>query len=153
MAKPSSEEIKGVVKKRYGELARQQGASCCTLPPQEASSCCRPAGAAKKSKHAEKLYAKEEIESLPESVTDIALGRGSPTALSELKPGEVVLEKQLPVLIEKLRNALVDHRNQLLPVSSGLARSHLSPFSFPILACACRSALVPRNIQGASVEP
>ena len=41
---------------------------------------------------AEALYGRETIQELPESVTGLALGCGDPTALADLKPGEVVLD-------------------------------------------------------------
>jgi SAM-dependent methyltransferase len=38
------------------------------------------------------LYPAAEIADLPDSVTDVSLGCGNPTAIAELKPGEVVLD-------------------------------------------------------------
>jgi ubiquinone/menaquinone biosynthesis C-methylase UbiE len=42
--------------------------------------------------NAMRLYSVQELADLPESVTDVALGCGDPTAIAELKPGEVVLD-------------------------------------------------------------
>jgi SAM-dependent methyltransferase len=42
--------------------------------------------------YAERLYSPEELAGLPESVTGFTLGCGNPTAIAELKPGEVVLD-------------------------------------------------------------
>jgi len=42
--------------------------------------------------NAMRLYSAQEIADLPESVTDMAMGCGNPTAIAELRPGEVVLD-------------------------------------------------------------
>jgi len=42
--------------------------------------------------NAMRLYSARELTDLPESVTDVALGCGNPTAIAGLKPGEVVLD-------------------------------------------------------------
>jgi ubiquinone/menaquinone biosynthesis C-methylase UbiE len=42
--------------------------------------------------NAMRLYSVQELADLPESVTDVALGCGNPTAIADLKPGEVVLD-------------------------------------------------------------
>lgn len=74
-------EIKEVVRRRYGEIAaRAKG--------EGATSCCAPEEACS----AAALYSPEELSGLPESVTEVALGCGNPTAIAELKPGEVVLD-------------------------------------------------------------
>ena len=73
-------------------------ASCCG--PREAAvehaahtSCCGPSQAAVKSTGtAHRLYSAEELADLPDSVTDISLGCGNPTAMAELQPGDVVLD-------------------------------------------------------------
>jgi ubiquinone/menaquinone biosynthesis C-methylase UbiE len=63
------------------EIGRQESAS---------SSAERETGASCDS--ASRLYTLEEIRDLPDSVTDISLGSGNPTAIAELRPGEVVLD-------------------------------------------------------------
>jgi len=96
-------KVKEKVRKRYGEIAAQllekeEPASCC--PPQEASccspqqaSCCDPSQTdVTRLTNAMRLYSARELTDLPESVTDVALGCGNPTAIAELKPGEVVLD-------------------------------------------------------------
>ena len=39
-----------------------------------------------------RLYSAQALEDLPETVTDVSLGCGNPTAIAELRPGEVVLD-------------------------------------------------------------
>jgi arsenite methyltransferase len=88
-------KIKEKVRERYGETAAQfleegESASCC--PPQQAS-CCAPSQTdVSQLTNAMRLYSAQELADLPESVTEMALGCGNPTAISELKPGEVVLD-------------------------------------------------------------
>ena len=96
-------KVKEKVRERYGEIATQfvekgEPASCC--PPQQ-TSCCTPQQASccgpsqtdvTQLANAMRLYSAQELADLPESVTDVALGCGNPTAIAELKPGEVVLD-------------------------------------------------------------
>jgi len=78
-----NEKIKQHVKKTYAELAK--GTSCC-----EATTCCGPGSTT--------LYAKmigysaEELRDLPDSVVRTVSGCGNPTALADLREGEVVLD-------------------------------------------------------------
>jgi SAM-dependent methyltransferase len=78
-------DIKQVVKERYGEAARRvsrgkAGASCCS----SVSDCRDPITS--------DLYDDAETRGLPEEALVASLGCGNPTALTELKPGEVVLD-------------------------------------------------------------
>jgi len=88
-------KVKEKVRERYGEIAAQfvekgEPASCC--PPEQAS-CCGPSQTdVTQLTNAMRLYSTRELADLPESVTDVALGCGNPTAIAELKPGEVVLD-------------------------------------------------------------
>jgi arsenite methyltransferase len=96
-------KVKEKVRERYGEIAAEfvekggpasccspQEASCC--PPQQAS-CCGPSQTdVAQLTNAMRLYSVQELADLPESVTDVALGCGNPTAIAGLKPGEVVLD-------------------------------------------------------------
>jgi len=90
----AGKDVKEVVRDRYGDLAarfsQERGAASCCEP----RSCCGPSEArdAFQTGSAAKLYALEELEGLPESVTDITLGCGNPTAIAELQPGQVVLD-------------------------------------------------------------
>lgn len=88
-------KVKEKVRERYGEIAaqfvRRGGPASCCLPQQ--SSCCGSGQAdVTRLTNAMRLYPAQELASLPESVTDLALGCGNPIAIAELKPGEVVLD-------------------------------------------------------------
>ena len=75
-------EIKEVVKDRYARIAKQDQQSCCPSCASGASSLL-PAKAIG--------YSREDLEHIPgESV--MGLGCGNPTAIAELKAGEVVLD-------------------------------------------------------------
>lgn len=75
-------------------------AACCgpsevTVRDTAQASCCGPSeGAAEDeaSSGATRFYSVEELANLPDSVTDVSLGCGNPTAIAELQPGEVVLD-------------------------------------------------------------
>jgi len=76
--------IKQVVKDKYGEAARRvadrsTGSSCCG-----GSACCDPITS--------DLYDAAQTAGLPQEAVLASLGCGNPTALAELKPGEVVLD-------------------------------------------------------------
>jgi SAM-dependent methyltransferase len=78
-------DIKHVVRQRYGEAARKvtadkPGGSCCSGP----AACCDPITS--------DLYDPAQTRGLPEAAVLASLGCGNPTALAELKPGEVVLD-------------------------------------------------------------
>ena len=75
-------EIKEVVKGRYGQIAKQDQESCCPSCGCGASSLL-PAKAIG--------YLKEDLEHLPEEAI-MGLGCGNPTAIADLKAGEVVLD-------------------------------------------------------------
>lgn len=81
-------QIQNIVRQKYGEAARVamqgKGASCCgpTL-------CCAPGG---KDVITANLYDDAEAAALPETAILASLGCGNPTALAELKAGEVVLD-------------------------------------------------------------
>jgi arsenite methyltransferase len=78
-----SEKIKQHVKKHYAELAK--GTSCC-----DASTCCGPSS---RTSYAKMIgYSDGELKGLPDSVTGTVAGCGNPTALANLKEGEVVLD-------------------------------------------------------------
>ena len=80
--------IKNVVKEKYGQAALRvvagEGHACCGSSP---SSCC-PGGDPITSD----LYDQLQKDELPEAAVLASLGCGNPTALAELKPGEVVLD-------------------------------------------------------------
>lgn len=80
--------IKDVVKEKYGQAALRvvtgEGNSCCRSSP---SSCCSGGDPITSD-----LYDQLQKEELPEAAVLASLGCGNPTALAELKPGEVVLD-------------------------------------------------------------
>ena len=96
-------KVKEKVRERYGEIAVQfvekgEPASCCPpkqtscCPPQQ-TSCCGPSQTdVTQLANAMRLYSAQELADLPEDVTDMVMGCGNPTAIAELKPGEVVLD-------------------------------------------------------------
>jgi arsenite methyltransferase len=82
-----STDIKEVVKERYGQAALRVttgGSSCCGAAPASAENCCDPI--------TQNLYDVSQISQIPEEALLASLGCGNPTALAELKPGEVVLD-------------------------------------------------------------
>jgi arsenite methyltransferase len=79
--------IKEVVKEKYGQAALRvvsgSGAACCGSAP---SSCCST------DPITSNLYDVGEKSQLPEAALLASLGCGNPTALAELRPGEIVLD-------------------------------------------------------------
>jgi SAM-dependent methyltransferase len=71
--------IKDAVREKYGQAALRVGAGCCG-----ASVGTDPISS--------NLYNEKETDALPEAATAASLGCGNPTALAELKPGEIVLD-------------------------------------------------------------
>ena len=79
-------DLKEVVREKYGQAATlvQKGAtSCCGTAP-GAASCCDPITS--------NLYDAGQAGEVPEQALKASLGCGNPTALAELKEGEVVLD-------------------------------------------------------------
>ncbi len=85
----SVQDVKDAVKERYGQAALRvvsgSGAACCGPAP---SSCCGDAVDPISSG----LYDELQKSELPGTAVLASLGCGNPTALAELKPGEVVLD-------------------------------------------------------------
>src|SRR5215207_1427227 len=83
----STEDVKATVREMYGQAAREvtQGAksSCCS------TTCC---GGAAEDPITSNLYTVAETATLPEKAVLASLGCGNPTALAELREGEVVLD-------------------------------------------------------------
>jgi arsenite methyltransferase len=75
-------DIKAVVQEKYGQAALRVSNSCCGAAPGDGS--CDPI-----TSH---LYNAEQIGQIPEEAVLASLGCGNPTALAELKAGEVVLD-------------------------------------------------------------
>ncbi len=79
-------DLKEIVREKYGEAARRVksgNTSCCGTAP-SATSCCDPITS--------NLYDVGQAGEVPEAALQASLGCGNPTALAELKPGEVVLD-------------------------------------------------------------
>jgi SAM-dependent methyltransferase len=80
----SSPDIKEVVKEKYGQAALRVasgGSSCCGAT---ASTGCDPITS--------NLYDAQQAGQIPEQALLASLGCGNPSALAELKPGEIVLD-------------------------------------------------------------
>jgi SAM-dependent methyltransferase len=93
----AANEIRDVVKKRYGDAARRvrgdAGGGCCGSQSAQ-SSCCgaRPAEPGARDPITSDLYGKEEAGAVPGKALEASLGCGNPTALAELSSGETVLD-------------------------------------------------------------
>ena len=81
--------LKEVVREKYGEAAKRatSGASACCGP-----TCCSPAESSTTDPITSNLYDASEKGSLPEGAVRASLGCGNPTALAELRAGEIVLD-------------------------------------------------------------
>jgi len=79
-------DIKEAVKEKYGQAALrvQTGGSTCCGGRRAVEGECDPITS--------NLYGKDEARELPDEAVRASLGCGNPTALAELKPGEVVLD-------------------------------------------------------------
>lgn len=76
------EDVRDIVREKYGKVAltvlNQQRGSCC------AGECADPVTG--------DLYDETEVGEIPEAALRASLGCGNPTALADLKPGEIVLD-------------------------------------------------------------
>jgi ubiquinone/menaquinone biosynthesis C-methylase UbiE len=93
MSTIKSTQIKEQVRQRYGGIAKKvrEGvveSSCCG----PATDCCATPDTSNEVELFDHLYADEETASLPDTATEASLGCGNPNAISELKPGETVLD-------------------------------------------------------------
>jgi ubiquinone/menaquinone biosynthesis C-methylase UbiE len=81
----TTEDIKKVVRSRYGKFAEKGGSQkpCC---PSKA----RPGSTAFAVEHG--LYGQEELSLLPEIALNLSKGCGNPTSFANLQPGEVVVD-------------------------------------------------------------
>ena len=78
----NTDNIKEAVKEKYGQAARQARS--------DTSSCCGSGRSC--DPITSNLYDSREMGDVPEQALRASLGCGNPTALAELKPGEVVLD-------------------------------------------------------------
>src|SRR5919112_1070631 len=87
IASQTPEEVREIVRARYGEAARsvqnQQAASCC------GSGCCSTES---KDPITVGLYDEKQTAGLPAEAVLASLGCGNPTMLASLQPGETVLD-------------------------------------------------------------
>jgi AhpD family alkylhydroperoxidase len=78
-------QLKEIVKEKYGEAASRAVSG--------AASCCGPSAACgERDPITADLYDAAQLSGIPEEAVLASLGCGNPTALAELKPGEVVLD-------------------------------------------------------------
>ncbi|HKH49341.1 MAG TPA: arsenite methyltransferase [Thermoanaerobaculia bacterium] len=84
---PAPEEVREIVRARYGEAAR-------SVQNQKAASCCGTGCCSTESKDpiTVGLYDESQTAGLPVEAVLASLGCGNPTALAELREGEVVLD-------------------------------------------------------------
>jgi len=82
----STDNIKDVVREKYGQAAQQAraGSTSCCGTSRTRDGCCDPITS--------NLYGVLESGEVPELAIRASLGCGNPTALAELKPGEIVLD-------------------------------------------------------------
>ncbi len=85
MDQVKNDQIRNVVRDRYGEIAVSED-SCGT-----GSSCCGSGTEASTSLSSQLGYTEADLASLPQGA-DMGLGCGNPLALASLRPGEVVLD-------------------------------------------------------------
>jgi arsenite methyltransferase len=84
----STDSLKDVVREKYGQAAERvragAGSSCCGAGAALDTGCCDPITS--------NLYDAGQESELPETAVRASLGCGNPTALAELKAGEIVLD-------------------------------------------------------------
>src|SRR6266540_2298333 len=85
------QDLKTAVSEKYGRAAQQvssgEGTACCGSAPSAPSTstgCCDPITS--------NLYSAGELAEVPDTAQRASLGCGNPTALVELKPGQIVLD-------------------------------------------------------------
>ena len=76
----NDQELREVVKEKYGQLASKAGSSCCG----PTGTCGDPITS--------NLYDADQAAAVPEMALKASLGCGNPTALAQLNPGETVLD-------------------------------------------------------------
>lgn len=87
MGKKHPDEIRTVVRKKYGDVAKSDSTGCCT----PISSCCGEPATSLESLSALTGYSHTELRLAPEG-SNMGLGCGNPQAIAALKPGETVLD-------------------------------------------------------------
>ena len=102
MTTPTDNEIRAKVQEAYGNRVRgvlesdlavpMAGDSCCATSSSQDSCCGVALDEDVTITRIAEMYAQSNLTDLPATVTDVAFGCGNPTAISALKPGEVVLD-------------------------------------------------------------
>jgi arsenite methyltransferase len=87
MDKKRPDEIRTVVRKKYGEVAKSDSTGCCT----PVSSCCGEPAIPLDNLGTLTGYSQEELTGAPQG-SNMGLGCGNPQAIAALKPGETVLD-------------------------------------------------------------
>ncbi len=115
--------LKDGVREAYAEIARQQSQCCCS------SSCCGAGGSAAVSAG----YLPEELQRVPQEAV-MGLGCGSPTAVAEIKEGEVVVDLGAGPGVDAFLAANkvgpngkvigVDMTAEMVDKANGIARTH-----------------------------
>jgi arsenite methyltransferase len=85
-------DIKKEVRDKYAEAARRVHGQLRKTEDLNACSCCGGDAADKEKAITADLYTDEDLKNVPLEAALASLGCGNPTALAELKPGEVVLD-------------------------------------------------------------
>jgi N-acetylglutamate synthase-like GNAT family acetyltransferase/SAM-dependent methyltransferase len=85
----SDDDIREQVRAKYGELARRVRKD---VPEGEAEACCCSPSVPSDNPVSRELYSNEELSTVPDAASAVSLGCGNPTALIDLKEGEVVLD-------------------------------------------------------------
>lgn len=85
--KMNKNDIREIVRKKYGNIAQSRGSSCCG--PSKSSCCCSTSAPQKMSE--EVGYSHSEIDAVPDGA-NMGLGCGNPTAIASLKEGETVID-------------------------------------------------------------
>src|SRR5215471_6402533 len=83
----ATDELKDIVKQKYGEAAvraREGGANSCCGGAASSDACCDPITS--------NLYDQAQERDVPDLALKASLGCGNPTVLAELRPGETVLD-------------------------------------------------------------
>jgi len=89
MDHPTKDEIKRIVRERYGEIATSTQPCGCGAGP--LPSCCGGTSEAVENLGRQIGYSREELESVMDGA-NMGLGCGNPLAIGSLKPGETVLD-------------------------------------------------------------
>jgi arsenite methyltransferase len=77
-------DVRDTIRRRYGDLAKTRGASCC----EQVGGGCRGS-----TNYASTIgYTEEQLTTAPKEASGASAGCGNPTAIAQLKEGEVVLD-------------------------------------------------------------